>query len=408
MSIQETDRKRALIGKLTAARTGLLVKMPFYGTLLMRLKYGLANCKTACTDMKRILWDPEFLERLSLDEVQFVMLHEVMHCVLDHINRSKGKIAKLYNVAADIVVNSIIMKNYGVEEFIVDDSLVMHLSPDGKEGCEYSADQVYTMLYEKYRHLLDDVDNLYEILAGDYEGGFDNHEIWEVVPVSREISNEWKNMVKEAAKLAGLNNALPSFIRELLECDDFHSTVKWKELLHEFIQIAVDSFDFTFTPADRRFSDSDYIMPSFCEVEGERLEKLWVLIDTSGSVDDRTLTAVFGEIKAITEQFTSLQAKFSCFDTSVTEPVVFSDKEDLKDVKLIGGGGTSFHCIFEYLKKYMMEDPPAAIIIMTDGYAFYPKKEVALEIPVLWILIDNERDAPWGKSVHIQVEPNEG
>jgi hypothetical protein len=55
-----------------------------------------------------------------------------------------------------------------------------------------------------------------------------------------------------------------------------------------------------------------------------------------------------------------------------------------------------------------MEDPPAAIIIMTDGYAFYPKKEVALEIPVLWILIDNERDAPWGKSVHIQVEPNEG
>ena len=80
------------------------------------------------------------------------MLHEVMHCVLNHIHRGKGKIHKLYNLAADIVVNSIIMQAYAVNEFQVDGESAMHLAPDGIEGREYTTDQVWKIQKLRFLH----------------------------------------------------------------------------------------------------------------------------------------------------------------------------------------------------------------------------------------------------------------
>lgn len=70
----------------------------------------------------------------------------------------------------------------------------------------------------------------------------------------------------------------------------------------------------------------------------------------------------------------------------------------------MGGGGTDFGCIFRYLRKELFERLPAVIVILTDGYAPDVDEEAALGVPVIWILIDNERDKPWGKSIHISLK----
>lgn len=403
MDTNKVIDKRKLVNKLTTARASLLLKAPFYGTLLMHLKFGLAECETACTDMKRILWDPLFLRRITLEEVQFVMLHEVMHCVLDHIHRGKGKIHKLYNLAADIVVNSNIMQTYGVKEFQVDGESAMHLAPDGIEGREYTADQVYEMLVRKYKNLLNDVDALCEEVSSEYGIEIDNHEIWDVIPVSPELSEEWKAAIKDAAKKYFSLDNRPSLVRKLLDSEDYNPILNWRQVLHDFIQIVTDSYDFDFAPPDRRFSTGEFILPSFLEMDGEAIENLWVLIDSSGSIDDKTLTMILKEIESSINQFSYLHAKISCFDTSVTEPVEFENVEGLAKLKIEGGGGTSFKCIFDFLKDNMMAEPPMAIVIITDGYSRYPDENAAMAIPVLWMLIDNEFDAPWGKSIHVEL-----
>lgn len=403
MDTNKVIDKRELVNKLTTARASLLLKAPFYGTLLMHLKFGLAECETACTDMKRILWDPLFLRRITLEEVQFVMLHEVMHCVLDHIHRGKGKIHKLYNLAADIVVNSNIMQTYGVKEFQVDGESAMHLAPDGIEGREYTADQVYEMLVRKYKNLLNDVDALCEEVSSEYGIEIDNHEIWDVIPVSPELSEEWKAAIKDAAKKCFSLDNRPSLVRKLLDSEDYNPILNWRQVLHDFIQIVTDSYDFDFAPPDRRFSTGEFILPSFLEMDGEAIENLWVLIDSSGSIDDKTLTMILKEIESSINQFSYLHAKISCFDTSVTEPVEFENVEGLAKLKIEGGGGTSFKCIFDFLKDNMMAEPPMAIVIITDGYSRYPDENAAMAIPVLWMLIDNEFDAPWGKSIHVEL-----
>lgn len=49
----------------------------------------------------------------------------------------------------------------------------------------------------------------------------------------------------------------------------------------------------------------------------------------------------------------------------------------------------------------MLVKLPTAVIFLTDGYAVYPPEEMALHVPVLWIITDNAKDTPWGITVHV-------
>lgn len=395
--------KRCLMEKITVAKTALIMSSPFYGRLLLRLKYGFAECGTACTDMRRILFDPLFLNRITAEEVEFVILHELMHCVLEHCLRSRGKYHILYNIAADIVVNSSILQTLGCSDFCVDGKTVMHLAPDGNEGYLYTADRVYDMLYNKYHNTIEDMETLNAEMLSKYGVEIDTHEIWEVVPLTQKLSDEWKIYIKEAAKKVAEESALPSGIRQLLNSEEYDPKFNWRQILHDFIQIVADDFDYSFSPPDHRFSDHEFILPSFHEMEGEKIENLWFLIDTSGSIDDQILTDIFHEIEASLNQFACLKMRVSCFDTDVTEPIDVDCLDDLREMQLSGGGGTNFRAIFDFLAQNMMNELPAAIVILTDGYSWYPEESMAKEIPVLWILVNNEEDAPWGKTTHMQL-----
>jgi len=399
----ESFDKAEVMKKLTKARKSLLKKTPFYGMLLMNMRFMLAPCKTACTDMCRIFWDGAFVMRLKQPEIEFVLLHEIMHCALGHCIRGRGCIPNLYNIAADIVVNSNILKNLGIKEMSVDKVSVMHLAPDGREGYFYNVEQVYAQLLKTYESLMDDVEKLCLQLESDYGVCIDRHKLWESIPLNSSLPDEWKARMKEAARLASGLCELPPEARELLDELDYKTQVDWKTVLHEFIQLAAKDYDFTFTPVDRRFSDNEVLLPSFFEMEGASVEQLWFLVDTSASIDDETLTAVLEEIRSAIEQFTSFSALLSYFDTSVTTPQPFEEAEDLTDIQPQGGGGTSFHCIFRYMQTEMEDKLPRAVIIITDGYAHYPEEAAAMDVPVLWILVNRDKDAPWGKTVHITI-----
>ena len=72
-------------------------------------------------------------------------------------------------------------------------------------------------------------------------------------------------------------------------------------------------------------------------------------------------------------------------------------------IRPAGGGGTDFQIIFEYVATHM-EKLPASIIILTDGYAPFPQEKLAMDIPVLWLLNNENVEPPWGKVARITVE----
>ena len=132
----------------------------------------------------------------------------------------------------------------------------------------------------------------------------------------------------------------------------------------------------------------------------EYIENIWFCVDVSGSVSDESLNMVYSEIGHAIQQVGQLKGMISFFDTHVTKPLPFHSLEELQRIGAVGGGGTSFHSIFRYLKEEM-EEKPKAIIILTDGYADIPEEEEAEGVPVLWVLTQPEMLIPWGMSVYI-------
>ncbi len=376
--------------RLMAIRTDLLRRYPFFGRLLLRLPFGFSDCETAYTDMEKVVFDPEFSQRIGDSELEFVLLHELMHCVLKHCTRGSGKLHIVYNIACDIVVNSILLDALNLNNINIDGCDAMHLAPNGKEGRRYSAEEVYAMLMENY-------DSETGCLM--LNTGFDNHSVWGKVEVGVWEAT-WDKNTSDAVKQAGTGSGIPASIKRLVEENDRAPKISWQHILQDFIRH--DRADFDFNPPDRRFQN-DFFLPDFHQfVDGTRIENLWFVIDTSASVSGIAIGEAFSEIKDAIRQIDTLEGKISFFDTEVTEPIQFETIEDVNLIRPIGGGGTSFKVIFKKMPEYFEEELPTAVIIITDGYADFPKETAALGVPVIWLMVDSEVKVPWGESVYIK------
>ena len=110
MAIDSADT-RELMRRLLLSRMRILNEHPFFGLLLMHMHYGLdESSPTAYTDGESIVFGVDFLMSLSESELDFVMMHEIMHVVLQHCMRgTQYNDPDRFNIACDIVVNSNIL-----------------------------------------------------------------------------------------------------------------------------------------------------------------------------------------------------------------------------------------------------------------------------------------------------------
>ena len=426
--------------RIIRAKMNLLVNNGFYGLLLSHIIFALdTECQTACTDGRRIWFGPEFMKDLSDDELEFVMMHEIMHIVLQHCIRGEEYDNEIYNIAADIVINSNIMhslgdnldaitlKKYGVS---------MHLTPDGNEGYNYTAEEVYDMLIsaakkkQKNSGASDkamrgktggedengegEVRGLVDVVEEIIQGGkrFDDHSKWEKLTEEekREIYEEWSKRILDADTVISIlessisdGSGPPIGARRLIE-QLRNGELDWRTILTDFIQTEIN--DYSFSPPDRRFSDGDFFLPDYNE-EVEKVANIWFLIDTSGSISNKAIRAAYSEIASAIEQFNgAVQGLLSFTEVFVTDPVPFETLDDLLAIKPVGGGGNDFGEIFRYMKRNMMDNPPAYIVIITDGYDTFPKEEEAMGIPVLWLINNNDPNVkpPFGKMARIVVD----
>ena len=79
--------------RLVTARIGLLLKQPFFGNLATRLTLTNADewCPTAATDGRHLFYSVPFFANMSNKEIEFVIAHEILHCVFDHMTRREDR-----------------------------------------------------------------------------------------------------------------------------------------------------------------------------------------------------------------------------------------------------------------------------------------------------------------------------
>ena len=475
----------AIIKRLQNARLSLMAKQPFYALLLMNMKFALdLSCETAYTDGNRVAFNPDFMEQIDDEELEFVLMHEVLHAALAHPFRHQSDYqTQEFDYACDIIVNSNILYSFGMDKrkiTLKKYGEAMHLLPNGEEGYKYSVEEAYKMLLaasskpDKQKGKKgkgksqgqipgkgqdgdgeaddgegsggqgdagsgkgDTPPSLEELIAslkkkndtirenleknrteessgmgnGNGNGQFDDHSFWEGDDDMGSQRDAWMNRMVEATDIiASMPNSgksrgtIPAGVERIIN-EIKNPTLDWRTILNDFVQ--EDICDYSFSPPDKRMEDSPFFLPDFNEKD-ESAQNLLFMIDTSGSMSDGAITDCYSEIYGAIQQFNGkLTGKLGFFDAVVVEPVPFEDEDEFKIIRPKGGGGTSFHIIFDYVKEKMMDEPPVSIIILTDGYAPYPDEAAAMDIPVLWIINNKEAQAPsWGKVARLIEENN--
>lgn len=379
LAISEADVKRAH-GAVVKARSELLMKQPFFGALALRLKPTVSPseefCNTAAVDGKHLFFHPPFINGLSKAEMVGLIAHEVLHCVFDHMSRQQFRDNSIWNVACDYTINQHLLDN----EFILPQGGIF--DTEGKyKG--WNAETVYNDLSNgdsppppcEWGGVL-------PCPAGTDVGG---------------LAADWEIAVRAAVQTAKAAGKMPGNITELID-ELLTPVVDWRSILWQFAT-SLDRSDYNWSRPNRAYISEDIYLPS---LRNETLGPIIVVIDTSGSVNDKLLQQFWSEIVDIAKhQRPEKLVVIQCdYNVQKTEEIDI-DNAGTEKFEILGRGGTRFSPAFdEAISKY----PDAeALIYLTDmectDYGTAPP------YPVIWMSTEKKwNEPPFGTVTYMALD----
>ena len=122
ITIKDRIEKEGVHKKLSDAIIEMIVSfnLPYYGEFMQFINMYSAKIGTCGVNITEkgmnFYWDPEWIDKIDRKEVIFTIVHEVMHLLFDHVKRGVGYDKKIANLAADMIINSIIHGDLMVNE----------------------------------------------------------------------------------------------------------------------------------------------------------------------------------------------------------------------------------------------------------------------------------------------------
>jgi predicted metal-dependent peptidase len=352
---------------LITARVALLINHSFFGNLATRLKMINADewCSTAATDGRNFYYNSRFICLLKPKEVEFLVGHEVLHVVYDHMGRRDNRDPQIWNIANDYAVNAD-LKRHKVGQFITSVPCLYEAKYDGKYS-EY----IYDDLMKGVSKIsLDDL--IDQLLDEHMDSEDDSDDEAEGKGRPKPMTQEERDALRQEIKQNIINAAagaeagkLPAGVKRLLD-DITDPKMPWRDLIQTNLTSLIKS-DYSFSRPNRRGWHMDAIMPG--SIPGEEIDVV-VAIDMSGSISDKQAQMFLGEVSGMMQMFDGYKIHVFCFDTSVHNPQSFSSDnlDTMSEYEPKGGGGTDFTSIFDYLKE--RGEDTKRLIVFTDGMPF--------------------------------------
>ena len=361
----------------------LLMNEPFFAGLSRRIdKRKTTDIPTAgvMVDKKSaqfvLMYNPEYMEKLSDTQKLGVLKHEFYHLVFEHVTGRKpeGGLTKQDNMCMDLAINSHLIGE------LPDGACIPGVKPF--EWAEPGKS------YEWYKANWQPMDNE----DGDGEGGqgspsdsFDDHSGWdEVENTENEIAKErLKEAIKKAAEeasQAGSWGSVPAQCRKDI-LDRLKVRVNWEKALRYFVKTSQKAEKrSTVRRINKRFP---YIHPG---KKIKRTAKFAVSIDQSGSVDDEMLAKFFSALDKLAKLATFTVVPF---DTEVCEEHVFEWKKGKRyKAERVRYGGTDFDAPTKWVNERSFDGH----IVLTDMMA---PKPVNSKCKRLWVTTAQYAERPY-------------
>jgi len=348
-----------IIDKIIVARVGLLLRHPFFGNLATRLQIKEAEewCNTAATDGRAIYFNRKFFEPLSIKQIEFVIAHEILHNVFDHMSRREGRNPAIFNIAADYCVNGQIVRDK-IGDHTIEGIKIFHDQKYYGMGAEEVYDRIFDEMDEEQLNQLGQLLDDHIDWGKDGKDGRPSYSKDEL----KKIRDEIREATIQAAQAAGAGNT-PAGVQRMIK-EFTEPKMNWREILRQQIQSVIRN-DFTFQRPNRKGWHMGAILPG---MNFEETIDICVAIDMSGSIGDDQAKDFLSEIKGIMQEYKDFNIKLWCFDTKVYNEQDFSGytMDEFDDYEVMGGGGTEFDANWEYMKEHDIN--PKKFIMFTDGY----------------------------------------
>lgn len=418
------------------------MKFRFFGYLALSLKLiesqSAGGMGTACVDGKgNLYYNPEFINKLSVVEVMFVLCHEIMHIVQGvHSRFPMGGNHQLWNLAADFVVNAMIKDSEGMmnqpSNILSQTPIFQQILPEpyyllakGK-----TTEQVYSLLLQELKQ---------QAAAGGGEGkakggqgkgknqggygspqgkgqGDNGPNPQDCDPrnklgcssgsnVAKEIAEsilaakEWRERIIAAAQKVEASTSrgnMPGWLTDFIT-HFTKPTVTWKDYVRRSA-LATFRGRYSWHRPSRR-----------SEAIGMRLQArkptprgAVVLIDSSGSISDRMLSQFLSECVGILRSCNAPWIYLYFHDVDV----YFKDKFSIQALKKIRvqRGGTSHIPVFEEIRNDKQE--AGLIISFTDLMSEFPAEGDRPTCPMIWAVPKQyeNHEHPWGQKVVVDID----
>ena len=350
------------ITKISRANTQLIVNQPFFATVAMAVDFVETKdprYPTMATDGFRIIYNQEFVDKLSVDELAGVVAHEVMHIVFLHHLRRAHRHPTVWNIAADYAINSIIL-DAGLA--LPKDRLY------DEKYANMSVEEIYLLLMKHQKKIKVKFDGDCE---GDQQGdqqsagsGEDGDgpkaPMWGGVMDARdqngkplsaaersEAEGEVKQLLKRAHSAAKGIGKVPGGIEGLIKAVG-KPKVNWQAYIQTWIK-------------GRHPDDQTWVIPDRGHIARDRRiympsQKFTgagfgvISMDVSGSVSDAELVANARETLGIIEMCKPDRLLIIQHDTEIKDAREMEYPFDFADIKVKGRGGTNIAPVFDYIK----------------------------------------------------------
>ena len=400
---------------ISGAITQLLLKEPFFAHLLGNLSREISD-RTSTIGLEKthggynLIVNPEYFDQVltSKDQRVAAVKHEALHFLFNHVFRAEEyEDQEIYNLAADLVVNQ-----YLDPWPALPDAFTLELLRE--EGIYLNCNESVGYYYEELLKILkpgegfdgpgesggeqgEDEDDEGGGGEGDEQGEDEgggtklqeameksdqrgDHQFWSQGSPDDAEQSQHDAMLSQATERTEQWGDLPGPLQQLINAmlERQEPQVDWRRILRLFAASAGRTrVAHTMKRKSKRYKTRP----------GTRIKhysKLAVAVDTSGSVDDKTLETFFSEIHGIWKHGTDVVI-IEC-DAAVQQvyPYKGHTPEDVA-----GRGGTAFDPVFEYLNENRHQRFDGCIYL-TDGWAYTP--QVRPPCKVLWVICAHGTD----------------
>lgn len=422
MADRETDQKKQISSLarevIALAHDHILMHLRFFDMALARLqpreRWELGGM---ATDGQVLFYDPVYVLKRYRENTGYVVrsyLHLLLHCIFFHGFQYDRMDRELWDLAADIAVENVILE-------MRLSSVALEQDGEGERKLKILREDAGALtaerIYHYFRHNPPSQGERRE-----WQGLFfrDIHSLWKPAEqleisgeqwkkISERIKADLKSFSKGGAGAESLEKNLQESTRDRY---DYSEILRRFTVIGEDITVNDDEFDYIYyTYGLEHYGNLPLIEPLEYQ-EIHKVREFVIAIDTSascrGAVVKAFLQKTYSILKGSENFFHKINVHIIQCDSQVQSDTKITCDDDftsfMKYGKLNGFGTTDFRPVFAYVEQLREQgefENLKGLIYFTDGYGIYPERMPDYEVIFAFLDEDENRGPvpPWSRKV---------